>query len=310
LTQPVERLKFMLADSGAALLVTQSALLERVGTLPIQSVVLEDEAPMIDALSAENLRPTVTANDLAYVIYTSGSTGKPKGVLLEHRGLLNVAAEQQRVFGAGPGSHVLQFASMSFDAAVFDVVMALCSGGALHLASKESILPGLPLLETLKREEISILTIPPSALAHLPWDPLPALKILSVAGEACPAELVARWAPGRRFFNLYGPSEATIWATFAACTDGDRTPPIGQPIANTQTYVLDSSFAEVPIGVPGELYLGGHGLARGYLNRPELTAQCFVQHRLESGTTERLYKTGDLVRRTAEGQVLLMVVLV
>ena len=306
LTQPVERLKFMLADSGAALLVTQSALLERVGTLPIQSVVLEDEAPMIDALSAENLRPTVTANDLAYVIYTSGSTGKPKGVLLEHRGLLNVAAEQQRVFGAGPGSHVLQFASMSFDAAVFDVVMALCSGGALHLASKESILPGLPLLETLKREEISILTIPPSALAHLPWDPLPALKILSVAGEACPAELVARWAPGRRFFNLYGPSEATIWATFAACTDGDRTPPIGQPIANTQTYVLDSSFAEVPIGVPGELYLGGHGLARGYLNRPELTAQCFVQHRLESGTTERLYKTGDLVRRTAEGHLLFM----
>ncbi|HEX7796548.1 MAG TPA: amino acid adenylation domain-containing protein [Vicinamibacterales bacterium] len=305
LTQPIERLKFMLADSGAALLVTQSALLERVGALPIRSVELEDEAA-IDALSGENLGPTGTADDLAYVIYTSGSTGKPKGVLLEHRGLWNVAREQQRLFGAGPGSHVMQFASMSFDAAVFDVVMALCSGGTLHLASKESILPGLPLLETLKREKISILTIPPSALAHLPWDPLPALKILSVAGEACPAELVARWSPGRRFFNLYGPSEATIWATFAECTDGDRTPPIGQPIANTQTYVLDSSFAEVPIGVAGELYLGGHGLARGYLNRPELTAQCFIQHRLEPGTTERLYKTGDLVRRTAEGQLLFM----
>jgi amino acid adenylation domain-containing protein len=306
LTQPMERLKFMLADSGAAVLVTQSALLERVGALSIQSVVLEDDGPMIDALSEENLGPTARANDLAYVIYTSGSTGKPKGVLLEHRGLWNVAREQQRLFDAGPGSHVLQFASMSFDAAVFDVVMALGSGGALHLASKESILPGLPLLDTLRREAISILTIPPSALALLPWDPLPALKILSVAGEACPAELVARWAPGRRFFNLYGPSEATIWATFAECTDGDRTPPIGQPIANTQSYVLDSMFAEVPIGVPGELYLGGHGLARGYLNRPELTALCFVQHRLESGTTERLYKTGDLVRRTAEGQLLFM----
>src|SRR6185503_253151 len=151
--------------------------------------VIDRDRAAIEAGRDDNLA-IGSAGDLAYVIYTSGSTGQPKGVLLEHRGLVNVAAQQQRLLGPRPGDHVLQFASMSFDAAVFDVVMALCSGAALHLASREAILPGLPLLATLKKERISILTIPPSALANLPVDPLPDLRVVLVAGEACPPELV------------------------------------------------------------------------------------------------------------------------
>ena len=300
--QPPERLKFMYRDSGAALLVTQTTALDRLAGFDGRAVVIDRDRAAIEAGRDDNLA-IGSAGDLAYVIYTSGSTGQPKGVLLEHRGLVNVAAQQQRLFGPRPGDHVLQFASMSFDAAVFDVVMALCSGAALHLASREAILPGLPLLATLKKERISILTIPPSALANLPVDPLPDLRVVLVAGEACPPELVARWGERRDFFNLYGPTEATIWATYAQCHDGQAVPPIGRPVANTQTYVLDNNLSETPVGVPGELYLGGVGLARGYLNRPELNARSFIVHPLAAETGGRLYKTGDIVRRAADGQL-------
>jgi amino acid adenylation domain-containing protein len=301
--QPAERLRFMFVDSQAPVLVTHSALLDRLPPCGGRVVVLDREQGAIQVLSAENLGSTATPDDLAYVIYTSGSTGQPKGVLLEHRGLWNVAREQQRLFRPGPGSRVLQFASLSFDAAVYDFVMALCSGASLHLASREAILPGLPLLETLKTEAITILTIPPSALSNLPLDPLPALKTLLVAGEACPPELVARWACGRRFFNLYGPTEDTIWATYAECTDGDRLPPIGKPLANTQAYVLDGHLQELPIGVPGELHLAGPGLARGYLNQPELTARHFIPNPFATRSGGRLYKAGDLARRGEDGQL-------
>ena len=301
--QPAERLKFMFLDSGAPVLLTQSALLDRWPPCGGRVVALDRDAAAIEALDTGNLGVTATAGDLTYIIYTSGSTGHPKGVLLEHRGLWNVALEQRRLFRPGPGSRVLQFASLSFDAAVFDLVMALGSGASLHLAPRDAILPGLPLLETLRSEAINILTIPPSALSNLPLDPLPALRVLLVAGEACPPELVARWAKGRRFFNLYGPTEATIWATFAECIDGDERPPIGRPVANTQAYVLDAHLNEMPVGVPGELYLAGPGLARGYLNQPQLNERCFIPDPVRRESGGRLYRTGDLVRRDEDGQL-------
>jgi len=296
---PPERLAFMLEDSGAPFVVTHRGLGDRLGSYAGAVVDIEH------ALSGGHTRAPVvpvTERDLAYVIYTSGSTGRPKGVLLEHRGLVNVALEQQRLFGAAPGSRVLQFASISFDAAVFDLAMALGSGAALHLAPPEAILPGAPLLRTLREQAITIVTLPPSALIATPDADLPALEVITVAGEACPAELVDRWAPGRRFFNLYGPTEATIWATATRCASGDGTPSIGRPIANTEALVLDGRGGIAPIGVAGELHLGGAGLARAYHHRDDLTRTSFVPHPFgPSGA--RLYKTGDRARLRADGEL-------
>lgn len=302
-TLPADRLQFMLADSGAALLVAHAALVDRAAASPVARIVLERDVPAAGPETATDVVPVGRPEDLAYVIYTSGSTGRPKGVMLEHRGLWNVALEQQRLFEPRPGDRVLQFAALGFDAAVFDVVMALCSGASLHLADRNAILPGLPLLNLLKSEEITVLTIPPSALANLPVDPLPALRVLLVAGEPCPADLVDRWARGRLFYNLYGPTEATIWATYARCSVGDRPPPIGMPIANTQAYVLDGRLQEAPIGVPGELCLGGVGVARGYVRQPESSGPSFVPNPFARDAAGRLYRTGDIVRRSADGQL-------
>jgi amino acid adenylation domain-containing protein len=301
-TYPDERLRFMLEDSRVSVLLGQGTILDRLDNSRFARIPLDDPA-IPDAHPAEAPAVDVSPDHLAYLIYTSGSTGRPKGVLIEHRGLVNVAREQQRFFGVGPGSRVLQFASLSFDAAVFEIVMALCSGAALHLGSRESLLPGPPLLEKLHSERISVVTLPPSALLNVPVADLPGLATVTVAGEACPAEVVARWGKNRRFFNLYGPTEATIWATAVECREGAGTPTIGRPIANTETYVLDARLQPVPVGIPGELYLGGVGLARGYMNQPELTASRFVRHPFSDAPGARLYRTGDLVRRLESGEL-------
>ena len=157
-------------------------------------------------------------------------------------------------------------------------------------------MPGPPLLRLLQEQAITTVTLPPTALAVLPSDQLPALETLVAAGEACPASLVARWAPGRRFFNAYGPTEASICATTWLATAAE-TPLIGRPIDNTQIYILDRHLQPVPVGVPGELYIGGVGVARGYLGRPELTAERFIRDPFSSEPGARLYRTGDLARQ-------------
>jgi amino acid adenylation domain-containing protein len=296
---PAERRAFMLEDSNAPVLLTQVSLRSECAGYRGRILCLDAAGSEVTEGRSGNPESGVGPSNLAYVIYTSGSTGRPKGVLVEHRGLSTLAGEQQRLFGVGPGSRVLQFSSMSFDASIFEIVMALASGGSLHLGRRESLLPGPPLLEKLRSEAIQIVTLPPSALMNLPPSELPALRTVTVAGEACPAELVERWAPGRRFFNLYGPTEATIWSTFAECTPCSGSPPIGRPIANTRVYILDPDGQQVPVGVPGELCIGGIGLARGYLERPRLTEEKFAAGPVGG----RLYRTGDLVRRRVEGDI-------
>jgi acyl-coenzyme A synthetase/AMP-(fatty) acid ligase len=181
--------------------------------------------------------------------------------------------------------------------------MALTAGATLCLGTRGTLLPGAALIQLLRDQAVSIVTLPPSALAALPIEELPALRTITVAGEAFSADLVARWATGRRFFNLYGPTESTIWATVAECIDASQQPDIGHPIGNIQVYVLDHQLQPVPIGVPGELYIGGVGLARGYLKRPELTAEQFIPHPFRPGSGARLYKTGDLVRYRPDGHL-------
>ena len=349
---PAERLAFMLADAGIEVLVTESRLLvagdwglgagendERplretkdrfAGQITshesrVTALCLDTDWPLISQSAISIQQSAISPDSLAYLIYTSGSTGQPKGVMVAQRGVCNLVQAQIRAFEVQPESRVLQFASFSFDAAVSEVFVTLLAGATLCLAPREALLPGPPLMQWLRDQAITTVTLPPSALAVLDVEPLPALQTLIVAGEACPAELVARWKTGRRFLNAYGPTEASVCATVAECEADQRPPSIGRPILNTQIYILDSHLQPTPIGVPGELYIGGVGVGRGYLGRPDLTAERFVPNPFlqkdEGGRMKdekepedsftrsvhpssfRLYKTGDLARYLPDGNI-------
>ncbi|HEY5954559.1 MAG TPA: amino acid adenylation domain-containing protein, partial [Terrimicrobiaceae bacterium] len=261
-----------------------------------------------DAVSAESDDDAVTSisevgpNDPAYVIYTSGSTGHPKGVLIAHRGLINLVA-QNEAFGIRAQSRVLQFASLSFDASVWEIFTTLCSGATLVMGSREELLPGPALAQFLKTRRVNVALIPPSLLRLLPpIEEFPDLETLVSGGEVCTTELVQRWAPGRRFLNAYGPTEATVCVTLGECRACTDSPPdIGRPLKNMRAYILSDCLEPVPIGVPGELCIGGVGVAIGYLNRPELSAERFVADPFANEPGDRIYRTGDRVRYRNDG---------
>ena len=295
---PVQRREFMVRDAGAFLVLDDPA--------EVWAADGADGADGADTAPTDADRTTaLTLAHPAYVIYTSGSTGTPKGVMVTHRGLAGFAASAAEQYGSGPGDRVLQFASPSFDASVLELCTSLLSGAAL-VTGEEGPLVGERLAEVLAQRRISHTLIPPAALATV--EPaaagaLPALRTLIVGAEACPADLVDRWAPGRRMVNSYGPTESTVVATWTGpLTAGNGTPPIGFPAAATRVYLLDAALRPVPPGVIGELYLGGPGLARGYLGRPGLTASRFVADPF-GAPGERMYRTGDLGRRQADGEL-------
>ncbi|MEH2092713.1 non-ribosomal peptide synthetase [Nostoc sp.] len=273
---PQDHLKFMLEDAQVPVLISQQRLLDRLPEYQGKLICLDEVWSEILQNKQNNPIEVVTPTDLANVIYTSGSTGKPKGVMVEHSGLCNLAQAQIQAFGLDGDSRVLQFASFSFDACISEILMALGSGARLYLGTKDSIMPGMPLIERLKNDAITHVTLPPSALAVLPVEELPTLQAIVVAGEACAVELMRQWSTGRNFFNAYGPTEASVCAAIAKCTPLDQKISIGRPIDNTQIYILDQNLQPVPVGVPGELHIGGAGLARGYLNRSELTQEKFI----------------------------------
>lgn len=304
---PQERLKFILEDAQVSILLTHCSLapLKKGDWGDLLSIVYIDEDwATITQHSQENPTSCVTFDNLAYVIYTSGSTGKPKGVLLQHRGLSNLAASQIEVFNIQPINRILQFASLSFDASIFEIVMALQTGATLYLANKESLLPGQPLLNLLREKAITHVTLPPAVLAVLPTESLPALQTIICAGESCTNDILKRWWNSqRRFFNAYGPTEATVWSTVAEISTMSEKPPIGRPIANTQIYILDKYLQPLPIGIIGELYISGEGLAQGYLNRPELTIEKFIPNPFSDKKGARLYNTSDLARYRTDGNI-------
>ena len=300
---PRERRAYMLEDAGARVVLTSSDLVPDLPDSSARVVSIDAERDAIASHSSEALAIDVDPDNAAYVIYTSGSTGRPKGVVVPHRGIGNLAAAQRAAFGIDADSRILQFASLSFDAAVAEIAQTLLSGATLVMADADRLMPGPGLASLLIEEEVTVATLPPSALAAMPGAEFPALKTIASAGEAIGADVARKWAQGRRFVNAYGPTETTVCATKAVDPPTDDTPPIGLPIQNLRAYVLDAAMEPVPVGVPGELYVGGVGVARGYLNRPAMTAERFVPDPFGGDTGARLYRTGDRVRRRADGQI-------
>src|SRR5262249_31814978 len=290
---PAERLSFMLEDAGAALLLTQSRLRDRVGAPGVRRLELDGAAAAIAAPARSPPASAVGPPHLAYrsPISPSGSTGMPKGVAVTHNGIPNLAAAQIDRFAIPSQSRVLQFASPSFDAAVSEIATALVSGATLVLAAAER--GGDALAGLICAQNVSHATLPPVLLADLPED-VP-LQTLIVAGEACPADVVARWSAGRRMINAYGPTEATVCATMSEALSGACVAPLGRPIWNTRIYVLDGGLEPVPVGVVGELYIAGAGVGRGYVGRGGLTAERFVADRV-GAAGGRVYRSGDFAR--------------
>jgi amino acid adenylation domain-containing protein len=300
---PKERLSFMLKDSKVTALVTQAGLLEDLSGDFTQVVYLDKNREEISSHAHSPVARMVKPDNLAYVIYTSGSTGQPKGVLVQHSGLTNLVQAQARAFNVTPESRVLQFASLSFDASVSEVFVTLVSGATLCLTAKESLLPGQGLIDLLREQAITAVTLPPPLLAALNYASLPQLSSIIVAGEAISSEVVDPWINGRKVINGYGPTEATVCATIAESLKGSQKPPIGRPISNVNVRLLNKRLRPVAVGVPGEVCVSGVGLARGYWNRPELTAEKFMPDPFGAKPGSRMYRTGDLARYLPDGNI-------
>ncbi|WP_235322330.1 non-ribosomal peptide synthetase [Paenibacillus polymyxa] len=298
---PEERIRYILENSNAQLLLTQRHLLQQVpfeGTV----VALDDEQAYSD--DGSNLEPASGPNDLAYVIYTSGTTGNPKGVMLEHRGLVSLKLMFADRLGITEHDRIVQFASLSFDASCWEVFKALYFGAALYIPTAETILDNRLFESYMNEHAITAAILPPTYSAYLNPDRLPSLTKLVTGGSAVSAEFVQQWKRKVHYFNAYGPTEAsivtTLWDADEEQPEG-RVIPIGRPLANHRIFILDAHLQLVPPGVDGELCVAGVGLARGYLNHPELTAEKFVEHPFAPG--ERLYRTGDLARWLPDGNI-------
>jgi amino acid adenylation domain-containing protein/non-ribosomal peptide synthase protein (TIGR01720 family) len=311
--QPASRLQAVWRDSGAQLLLSgprdKEELREKLGEEVVTVLCVADEWEVVQRESAAEPESGAGGENLSYVIYTSGSTGQAKGVGLTHRGLSNLAVAQGRKFGLGPESRVLQFAVLSFDASVSEIFTTLSSGGVLHLGGREAEHRRGQLMQVLREEQITVVTLPPALLAVTRAEELPALATLVVAGEACPWEVAERWSSGRRLLNAYGPTETTVcatmheWAGESVAAPRRGTVSIGLPMENMEVYVLDEGQQLVGVGVSGELCIGGLGVGRGYLGQAALTAEKFIPHPFSGVAGARLYRSGDVVRYRGAGEL-------
>jgi len=304
---PKERLAFMLEDAQVSVLLRQRTLVEILPKCSVQVVYLDADEFAPEA-GVNNPTNKAQANNLAYALYTSGSTGTPKGVAIEHHSTIALLDWATGVFTREQLAGVLASTSFCFDISVFELFVPLSCGGKVILAENALHLATLP-----AAGEVTLVNTVPSAISELVRAKgIPdGVRTVNLAGEALPqriADLLYQQERIQEVFNLYGPSEDTVYSTYALVRrDGQKAPPIGRPIANTQTYILDAYQQPVPIGVPGELHLGGAGLARGYLNRPELTEEKFIPNPFDNPICEipnpKLYKTGDLVRYLPDGNI-------
>lgn len=309
---PEERLRFKIADCGCRMVLTSSrrlgelVFLAETETVPLAVDAYRDE---IDTFPDTNPEPLAGPGNLAYVIYTSGSTGTPKGVMVEHGGVVNLARSHRGGLGITEDWRVLHFAPGSFDASVSTLFCALLNGAALCVCSEETRKDPVRLVAYLAEHRVNLIDIPARLLEVLPADAeLPHLRCVITAGEVCEKKAMDLWCDKVRLVNAYGPTEATVCATFSVHDRRKSNRNIGRPIGNKKVYVLDSRLEPLPVGVPGELHIGGTGLARGYLNRPETTRERFIANPFLPATAagpgeRRLYRTGDIVRWLPDGSL-------
>ncbi|WP_084514267.1 non-ribosomal peptide synthetase [Nocardia acidivorans] len=311
---PADRVRHMLTDSGCRVGITMSENADRLHAaagdhamawMRLDDPALLDELEVLDdgPIADADRTTTLWTADLAYVIYTSGSTGKPKGVAVTHGGLSNFADEIRDRMRVDRESRTMHFSSPSFDAAVFDLLLAVGSGATMVIVPAD-IYGGDELAALMEAEEVSHTFMTPAALATIDRErwALPHLRAVMVGGEACGPELVARWAPGRAMFNGYGPTETTVVVTIAGPMIAGEPVTIGTLVRGARALVLDERLCPVPVGVPGELYIGGQGAARGYIDRYDLTAARFIADPY-GPEGSRMYRTGDVVRWTANGEI-------
>ncbi|WP_405358697.1 amino acid adenylation domain-containing protein [Kitasatospora sp. NBC_00085] len=310
---PAGRVAFMLQDAApACVLSTGEVAAGLPGSPGLPVLALDDEhvrhsvadRPATAPGDADRTAPLLPAHP-AYVIYTSGSTGRPKGVAVSHRGIPSMVRAQAATLGVDGHSRVLQFASMSFDASVWDTWMALLTGGCLVVVPESDRIPGPALADFLRVHDITHATLPPAVVLATEFDEDVAAVTLITAGEACTPAVLDAARHFAKVVNAYGPTESTVCATMRTVDGVPQAVPIGRPVANTRVFVLDALQRPVPPGVPGELYLAGAGLATGYLNRPALTAERFLPNPF-GPPGELMYRTGDLVRWTADGELVFL----
>ena len=327
---PIERLRWMIEDAEVSVLLTQYQCLERLGAVEVTCVCLERDWEAIAQASEDNPITRTVADDLAYVIYTSGSTGTPKGVAVTHRAVNRLVCNPNYMQWQ-VSDRVAQVSNISFDAATFEIWGALLNGAQLCGIDREVSLPPLAFAAQLRQQQISVLFLTTALFNQMAQETPSAfssLRYLLFGGEAVDpqqVQTVLRQGAPQHLLHMYGPTESTTFASWyevEAVADGDASIPIGRPLSNTQLYLLDSDLKPVPIGVRGELYIGGDGLAQGYLNRPELTAERFIANpfkgsrewgvgnREDHSTPDsrfplspRLYKSGDLARYRADGSI-------
>ena len=304
---PGERISFMIEDTRARIILTNSAC---ESALPLRDglsiLSLDKHWSLVDRESGNPLADLPGPSDLAYAIYTSGTTGKPKGVLIEHLGLVNVSLYHIHEFSMSGADRYLQFMSPAFDGSLLDIFTTLLSGGALILPGKAVLNSPENFIQFVKDQQISIFTITPSFLSLLNRHPLPGVRTIISAGEAAIVEDALYYASFKDFYNGYGPSEITVNATLCKVKkleEQTRTIPIGRPMANRKIYILNNDMQVCPIGVEGEIYIGGIGVARGYLNNPELTAKRFLIDDFSDSAAARMYRTGDIGRWLPDGNI-------
>lgn len=300
-TFPQSRIQHILKDATPKWIITQQHLQNSLHEQP-SNILLFDELSQISAeLPTSPVKHGLTPNNLAYVIYTSGSTGKPKGVLIEHKGLPNLLLQMQITFNITPYKRILQLANICFDVSVAEWLSALGSGAQLCLLKEDELPPYQAISDTINQKNINILYSTPSLLSSIGEDLMPTLETIVSAGEALPQKLIEQYADKFQLINAYGPTEATVYATFEHCK-ADETISIGHALENVSVYILNEQSQHCEINITGEICLSGEGLARGYLNQPELTAEKFTTLVLNNKRTT-IYRTGDYGLKLANGKI-------
>ena len=303
---PTERLAFMASDAHVDLVVSHSVVADRVVGCSTRVVMLDTEAPALHAHESDPIGRVVRSSDLAYVIYTSGSTGQPKGVRVSHRSVVNFLTSMRDTPGLTADDVLLAVTTLSFDISVLEIFLPLLVGARVCVVDAPTAADGEQLAAAIESSGATIMQATPATwqlLFETGWGGASQLRVLC-GGEALPPALARRLlACVSSVWNMYGPTETTVWSTCGEVVDADRPITCGRPIANTQIHVLDCEMQTVPIGVPGELYIGGAGVADGYLGRPELTAERFVPDPFRGDGHGRLYRTGDLGRWRSDGQL-------